>query len=131
MKRFAIWDKQTPIITASGAVYSPDAWIELHPSFGLDNITAICAAGEINGAHYFTLGQLVDNYSRQGCDFSACKTDEDKLNAIEAFLDARDVAEAEAVEEAKANEALQADALASIAASLEYQNLMTLPDVEE
>ena len=130
MKRFAIWDKKSPIITVSGKVYTAGAWIEEHPSLGLDNITAICAAGEINGGFYATLGQLVGNYEAQGCDFSGCETAEEKLNVIEAFLDAREIAEAEAVAEAKAREDMQVDSLVSIAASLEYQNMMSLDDVE-
>lgn len=130
MKRFAIWNKEDPIITPSGKVFTAKEWMDEYPSFKLDNITAICAAGEVNGGCHFTLGQLVDNYERQGCDFSGCETAEEKLEAIESFLDAREVAEAEAIAEAKAREEMQADALASIAAQLEYQSMMTLPDVE-
>ena len=131
MKRLAIWNKKDNIITPKGEVLTPEQWIERFPMFGLDHIVPICAAGEVNGAYYNTLGRMVDDYAKAGCDFSACKTAEDKLAAIEAFLDAREAADAEAIAEAKAIEAVQADALASIAASLEYQNLMTLPDVEE
>lgn len=130
MKRYAIWDKKSPIITPVGEVLTPEQWIERHPMFGLDNITAICAAGEVNGGFYMTLGQMVNNYTLKGCDFSACNTDEEKLAAIEAFIDARAAAEAEALAEARAREDVQADALASIAAQLEYQSMMTLPDVE-
>lgn len=130
MKRYAIWNKKDPVITVSGKVFTAGEWIEEHPSFGLDHVTAICAAGEINGSYYYTLGQLVQLYGSQGCDFSACTTDEEKLEAIEAFCDAKEAEAAEAVAMAKANEELQAISLASIAASLEYQNMMTLDDVE-
>lgn len=130
MKRFAIWDKKSPVITISGRVYTAEAWIKEHPSHGLENITAVLSAGEVNGEYHFTLGQLETNYGMKGCDFSKCTTAEEKLEAIEAFLDAREVAEAEAIAEEKARADMQADSLASIAASLEYQNMMSLEDVE-
>ena len=130
MKRYAIWNKKDPIITLKGEVLTPEQWIERFPMFGLDHIVPVCKSGEVNGEFYNTLGRMVDDYTKQGCDFSACVTNEDKLNAIEAFLDAREAAEAVAMEEARANEAIQADSLASIAASLEFQNMMALPDVE-
>ena len=130
MSRYAIWNKTDPILTANGKVYTPEQWIEKYPVAGRPNVTVVCKAGDINGSFFATLGMLEAKYTREGCDFSACVTDEDKLNVIEAFLDAREAADAEAIAETKAIEAVQADALASIAASLEYQNLMTLPDVE-
>ena len=131
MKRFKIWDKKTPIITPIGEYLTPEQWIARYPAAGKDSVTVLCGAGEINGSIFATLGQTVMDYEKLGCDFSGCTTDEEKLAVIEAFDDAREIAEREAAEEARANEAVQADALASIAASLEYQNLMTLPDVEE
>lgn len=134
MKKYAIWNKQDPILTPIGEVLTADKWIERYPIAGVESITVICAAGEINGAFFGTLGQMVDMYTKQGCDFSACETAEDKLAAIEAFEDAREaeqVAKAKAQAEAKATaDELTATSLASIAASMEYQNLLTLDDVE-
>ena len=135
MKRYSIWDKKSPIITPIGEVLSAEQWIARYPVAGVSSITVVCGAGEINGSFFGTLGQMVELYTKQGCDFSACETAEDKLAAIEAFEDAR---EAEAAAEAKAqaeNEAataeLNASSLASIAASMEYQNMLTLEDTEE
>lgn len=131
MRKYAIWDKKSPVIMPSGQVLTPAEYKEMFPMFKLEHITAICHAGDVNGSFYSTLGQLVDHYTLKGCDFSSCTTDEEKLAAIEAFDDAQEKAEAEAIAEAKAREDMQADSLVSIAASLEYQNMMTLPDVEE
>ena len=131
MKRYAIWNKTDAIIKPNGAVLTPEQWIAEHPSFGLDNITVVIENCEVNGGFYLTLGQFVNRFAEMGCDFTGCETAEDKLNAVEAFLDAREAADAEAIAEERTNKAVQTDALASIAASLEYQNLMTLPDVEE
>ena len=134
MKKYAIWNKKDPIMTPIGEVLTAEKWIERYPIAGVESITVVCAAGEINGAFFGTLGQLVDLYAKQGCDFSACETAEDKLAAIEAFDDAREaeqIAQAKAHAEATAaNEELTATSLASIAASMEYQNLLTLEDTE-
>lgn len=130
MKKYKIWNKKDPIYTRVGEILTPEQWIERYPVAGLDNVTVLCGAGDINGSDFETLGQLVLRYESEGCDFSACTTDEEKLATIEAFDDARAIAEAEAMAEAKANEEVQAMSLASIAASLEYQNMLTLDDVE-
>ena len=52
---------------------------------------------------------------------------EEALEVIEAFEDAQNTYDPNAV----SNEELTATSLASIASSLEYQNMMTLDDVEE
>lgn len=126
--KYAIWNKQDPVITPIGEVLTAAQWIERYPVAGLDSITVVCAAGEINGAFFGTLGQMTAMYEDAGCDFSGCTTAEEKLAAIEAFDAARnEVANGSA---AATNEELTAASLASIAASLEYQNMMTLEDAE-
>ena len=130
MKRFRIWDKKSPIITPIGEVLSAEQWIERYPAAGLASVTVLCGAGEINGSVFATLGQTVREYENLGCDFSKCKTAEEMLAVMEAFDDAREASEIEAAEERKAQEELQIASLASIAASMEYQNLLTLEDVE-
>lgn len=126
MKKYAIWNKKDSVITPVGEVLSAKQWIERYPVAGLENITVVCSAGEINGGFFGTLGQMVQMYENQGADFSACTTDEEKLAVIEAFEDAANSADDGAV----SNEELTATSLASIAASMEYQNMMTLEDVE-
>lgn len=126
MKKYAIWNKVDPIITPIGEVLTAEQWIQRYPVAGVPSITVICAAGEINGAFFGTLGQMVDLYEKQGCDFSACETPEDKLAAIEAFEDAKE-AEAKAAAEAAKNE-ISTDE--RIAAALEAQVLMSMPDEE-
>ena len=114
-KRYAIWDKQTSIITPIFEVFTPKQWMERYPVAKLDSITVICSAGEINGGFFGTMNQMVQIYEKQGCDFSTCTTDEEKLNAIEAFEDAREEAIKTARKEPSAEE--------PIASALEYQNL--------
>lgn len=102
MNRYAIWNKKDPIITPIGEVLTAEKWIERYPVAGVASITVVCAAGEVNGAFFGTLGQMVSMYEKQGCDFSACETAEDKLAAIEVFEDAREAEAKAAAEEAAA-----------------------------
>ena len=127
MKRYAIWNKQDMILTPIGEVLTAEQWVERYPIAGVPSVTVVCAAGEINGAFFGTLGQMVKTYEDMGADFSVCDTNEDKLAVIEAFEDAQNAPDPNAV----SNEELTAMSLASIAASMEYQNMMTLPDDEE
>ena len=125
MKRYAIWDKVSPILTPIGEVLSAEDWKKRYPVAALDHITVVCSAGEINGGYFGTLGQMVQMYEAQGADFSGCVTAEEKLKAIEDFEDYLNEPKNGA-----SNEDLNAASLASIAASLEFQNMMSLPDEE-
>lgn len=131
MNKYAIWDKQSPVITPSGEVFTADQWKERYPVAKLDNITVLCAPGEVNGAFFGTLGQMVEMYTQQGADFSSAKTPEEKLSVIENFITKQEADAKASAEESRAKEDLQTTSLASIAASMEYQNLLTLDDVEE
>ena len=116
MKRYAIWDKVSPIIVPTGKVFTAEEWKEKYPVAEIPNITVVCSAGEINGGFFGTLGQMVQMYSAQGCDFSKCTTNEEKLEAIEAFEDAMSAPSTEPTTDER------------IAAALEYQVMSSLPD---
>lgn len=116
MKRYAIWDKQSPVIVPTGKVFTAEQWKEKYPVAALDAITVVCSAGEVNGGFFGTLGQMVQMYAAQGCDFSACTTDEEKLAVIEAFEDAMNTPSTEPTTDER------------IAAALEYQVMASLPD---
>ena len=87
-KRYAIWDKESPVITPIGEVLTAEQWIARYPVAGLESVTVVCAAGEINGGFFGTLGQMKQMYENQGADFSQCETNQDVLDVIEAFEDA-------------------------------------------
>ncbi len=129
-RKYAIWNKTDPIVVPSGKVYTPDEWIKEHPVAGLEHVTVLCGTGDINGSLFATLGSVVVKLEKEGADFSNCTTNEEKLEVIHAFLEEKEAREAEEAEDYRAREAMQADSLASIAASLEFQNMMSLPDVE-
>lgn len=134
MSKYAIWNKKDPILTPVGEIFTAEKWIARYPIAALDNITIVCGGGEINGSFFGTLGAMVEIYEQQGCDFSTCVTAEDKITAINAFDDEKEkktIEEARAKAEAEAmNAELNATSLASIAASMEYQNMLTLEDME-
>ncbi len=116
MNKYAIWNKQDPIITPIGEVLTAEQWIARYPVAALDSITIVCAAGEINGGYFGTLGQMVSTYELMGCDFSECTTPEEKLNAIEAFDKEREEAAKAATLAIKQNEERSTIALEAIAA---------------
>lgn len=109
MSKYAIWNKKDPVLTPIGEVLTAEQWIQRYPIAGVESITVVCAGGEINGGFFGTLGQMVEMYTKMGCDFSACETAEDKLIAIEAFEDAREAEAAEAAHATAEAEAANAE----------------------
>ena len=130
MSKYAIWNKQDPILTPIGEVLNAEQWIERYPIAGLDSITVVCAGGEINGAFFGTLRQMVERYTKAGCDFSTCETAEDKLAAIEAFEDLKEAEAAAAAQEAAKAEANNAErtatALETIASGQTSENVAAM-----
>ena len=90
-KRYAIWDKRSPVITPVGDVLTAEQWMARYPVSALPDITVVCAAGEMNGAFFGTLGQMRSAFENRGADFSRCETEADALLVMEAFEDAEDV----------------------------------------
>lgn len=124
MKRYAIWNKTDPIITPIGEVLTAEQWVQRYPVAGVESITVVCAAGEINGAFFGTLGQMVSMYEANGCDFSGCTTAEEKLAAIEAFEDAMNAAPAAPTAEERTAAALEAMATGATAESTAAMNAL-------
>ena len=122
MKRYQIWDKQSPVITPSGAVFTAEEWKNKYPAAKLDSIVIVCSAGEINGGFYGTLGQMKNRYEQQGCIFTEGMSNQEILDTIEAFEDQR-AADAKAAAEEAANTPTTEE---RIAAALEYQNLLAM-----
>lgn len=134
LKRYAIWNRQDDIYTpgvnkelkgltystaAGTARYSAAEWLEIHPV--PPTATVVCAAGDYNGAFFSTVGQMVAIYASRGVDFSACSTDTEKLEAIEAWEDAQN-APADPTESSPEER---------IAAALELANVMNMPTVND
>lgn len=121
--RYAIWNKQDPIITPIGEVLSAEEWMNRYPVARLENITVVCAAGEINGAFFGTLGQLMQNYAGM-VDFSACETAEEVLVAIEAFEDEMNSIPVEPSAEERQAAALEAIAMGATSETTAAMNAL-------
>ena len=88
-KRYVIWDEESQVITPIGEVLTAEQWMDRYPMARLDGLQLVVAGGQINGAFCGVYSEMIDMYERQGCDFSGCETQQDHLDAIEAFEDAR------------------------------------------
>lgn len=120
MARYAIWNGTDTVYTYGPPYkFTADEWRAKYPWSEVATCV-ISGEGAINGAFCMPLADMVAMKTREGCDFSACTTDEEKLAAIEAFEDAQAAAAAETVSTDE-----------RIAAALEYQVMASLPDEEE
>lgn len=115
--KYQIWDKKSNIITPIGEVLTPEQWVTRYPMTGVEGIKTVIGGGVVNGTVCMEFTGFVDNYKKVGCDFTDCETDQDILNAIEAFEDSINSQHVITAEE-------------RIAAALEAQVMMSLPDVE-
>ena len=88
--RYVIWDKTSDVITPIGEVLTPEEWIGRYPVARA--LPTVVAGGVINGAFFGVYSQMVEMYEKMGCDFSKCTTEQEHLDAIEAFEDARNAA---------------------------------------
>ena len=119
MNKYQIWNKIDTIYTPSGKSFTPNEWIQMYQWINSQNAVPIISAGIINGSFIGELSDLQRIYEGMGADFSSCVTDEDKLSVIEAFEDAMNQAPSTPSAEER------------IASALEYQNLMSMPDVTQ
>lgn len=118
MSRYAIWNKKDNIYTPVGEKFTAEQWIDRYPLAEIESVKVVCAGGVINGGFFGILSEMVDMYAKAGCDFSACEADQDYLDAIEAFED-------------KMNEpSTEASTDERIAAALEAQVMLAMPDEE-
>lgn len=120
MARYVIWDETSRVIVPTGQVFSAEQWMDKYPAARLDDIYLVVSGGTINGAFCQEYTSLVDIYRQAGCDFSDCVTMQDHLDKIEQFEDERNQAESDFVAPEE-----------RIAAALEAQVMMEMPDVEE
>ena len=116
MSRYKIWDKESNVITPIGEVLTPAQWIERYPVANV--LPTVCGGGAINGAYFGIYDEMIDLYTKNGCDFSECNTEQEHLDRIEAFEDEMNAP----VDVISTDE--------RIAAALEAQVLMSMPDEE-
>lgn len=121
-KRYAIWDKVSDIYTPVGEKLTAEQWIARYGWINAPGAVPIVAAGLINGALIDELNQMKARCEQQGCTFTEGMSNQEILNAIEAFEDQR-AADAKAAAEEAAN---TPSAEERLAAAIEFQNLMNM-----
>lgn len=126
MKRYKIWDKQSDIITPGIDQNGKQRWtaqeyIEHHAQWAsLPDVKVIITGGVINGGVFMEFDSTVDFYKKQGVNITDNMTDEEILDAIEYWEDHPP----EPVED-------ETDLLLErVAAALEFNNILNLPDIE-
>lgn len=123
MSRYQIWDKQSVVITPSMEIFTPDQWKERYPIANLEGFDLVISGGKINGALCMEFDDFKQMWADQGCQFDDSWNQRQCLDAIELF-------ENKQREEQKS----QGNAITPeerIAAALEAQVLLSMPDVEE
>lgn len=121
-KRYAIWDKVSDIYTPVGGKLTAGEWIAQYGWINAPGAVPVVAAGPINGALIDELGQMKNRYEQQGCTFTEGMTNQEVLDAIEAFEDQREVDAKAAAQEA----ANTPSAEERLAAAVEFQNLLAM-----
>lgn len=121
-KRYAIWDKVSDIYTPVGERLTAQQWIDRYGWIKAPGSVPIVAAGLINGALIDELSQMKNRYEQQGCVFTDEMSNQEILDAIEAF-EAQRAAEAKSAAEEAAN---TPSAEERLAAAVEFQNLLAM-----
>lgn len=120
-KRYAIWDRKTNIYTPAGEELTPSNWLERYAFLRIPSAVPVVSAGLFNGGFCGELGEMKRIYTNMGATFEDSLTDEELLVAIEEFEDSLKVA---------SSSSSTVSAEERIAAALEAQVMMALPDEE-
>ena len=113
--RYQIWDKVSDVYTPSGAKFSAKEWAEKYPWSKIPGAKMIITSGIINGGCAMEMEATKEHYKRMGAQITDDMTDAEILAAIEEFEN-NPPSTGESTPEER------------IAAALELQNLMALPD---
>lgn len=111
---YKIWDKVSNIYTPSGAVFSPEEWMENYGWINIPGAVPVVSDGLVNGAYFNELGEMKKIYQGMGAVFDEGLTDEEVLGVIDAFEANLSTASSDSSPSAEER----------IAAALEYQNLL-------
>lgn len=114
--KYKIWNKQDNLITPIGEVLTPQQVFERYPAARIEGIKYIIADQPINMAVFMEFEATKEHYKRLGVPITDTMTDQEVLDAISVWEENPPAPEPTAEER--------------IAAALEFQNLMILPDVE-
>ena len=116
MPRYTIWDKQSNLITPTGKELTPEQVFAEYPAARLPNLKWIVCDAPISMAVFMEFTATKEHYKRLGVPITEDMTDQEVLDAISDWEENPPEPEPTAEER--------------IAAALEFQSMMMLPDAE-
>ena len=114
--KYKIWDKQSNLITPIGEVLTPEDVFERYPASELSGMKYIVCDAPISMAVFMEFEATKQHYKHLGVPITDEMTDQEVLNAISNWEENPPEPEPSAEER--------------IAAAMEFQNLLMLPDEE-
>lgn len=118
MAKYQIWDKESTIFTPVGESLTPEMWIGRYGWIENPAAVPVIAGGVINGAFIGELSEMKALYEKMGAVFTEGITNEELLAEIEAFENTLNAPTTEISTDER------------IAAALEAQVMMSMPDEE-
>ena len=103
-------------------MFTPAQWISMYEWINMPGAVPVISTGRINGKFSGELNEMKERYEARGYIFTEDMTNEQILEAMEAF----DEAQAEAAKQAAEEAAATPSAEERLAAAMEFQNLMNL-----
>ena len=88
-KKYVIWDKVSSVVTPSGKVFTAEEWMKQYPMASLPRIKVVISGTAINGSFFGELESMIEHHRSLGCDFSNCVSDQDYLDVIADYQDAK------------------------------------------
>ena len=129
MSRYQVWNKMDQVITPSGKVFTAEEWANKYPMSKIEGIDLVISGGTINGAFCGEFTSMSEMYDK---DMKRSKI-EGFENGIPEGLSKQEALDfIEAFEDARNSQPIVAPVTAEdrIAAALEAQVMMALPDAE-
>ena len=129
MRKYQFWDKTSDLVTpgvdpkTGKQVWTAQEYIEVHAQWaGLPGAKVVITTGVINCGVFMEWTAMRESYIRMGALITDEMTDDETLAAIEDFED--HPPQPEPVED-------ETDLLLErVAAALEFNNILNLPDIE-
>ena len=116
MTKYKIWDRQSDLITPIGEVLTPAQVFERFPASALPNMKYVICDEPISMGVFMEYESTKEHYRQQGVPITEDMSDQEVLDAISHWEENPVEPEPSAEER--------------IAAALEFQSIMSLPDIE-
>jgi len=116
MAKYKIWDKETSLVTPIGEVLTPEQVFARYPASSLADMKYVVCDAPISMAVFMEFEATKEHYKRLGVPITDEMADQEVLDAISAWEENPPEPEPTAEER--------------IAAMLEFQSMMMLPDNE-